>query len=134
MGQLISLFIFSCTLFIIELTQEGRIHCVVCYSSPQGFIHCFFIRWIYKFGDLKFYCIMRLSVQTFQALLVIYRRVILCIIIENFYQFIGHCLIPLDPWNLPPLQANMILTNWCFLFLTENLIVKQLESLPRIPN
>ena len=38
----------------------------------------------------------KLSVQTFQPLIVIYRRVmvIFCIIVDE-HQFIGHCLIPL---------------------------------------
>ena len=40
-----------------------------------------------------------MSVQTFQPLIVIYRMVNFCIIIGGVYQFIGHCLIPLDPWN-----------------------------------
>ena len=41
---------------------------------------------------------MKLSVQMFQQLIVIYRR---GIIIEDVHQFIGYCLIPLVPWMLP---------------------------------
>ena len=39
-----------------------------------------------------------LSAQTFQSLIVIYRRVNFYIIIGDLHQFIGNCLIPLDPW------------------------------------
>ena len=41
---------------------------------------------------------INLSVQTFQPLIVTQEGLILCIIIEDVHQFIGHCLIPLDSW------------------------------------
>ena len=52
------------------------------------------------FGD--FYWILigllfNFRIQTFQLLFVIYRMGNMCIIISDVYQFIGHCLIPLDP-------------------------------------
>ena len=33
------------------------------------------------------------------------------IIIENIHQFIGHCLIPLDPWNQPHKSSFKIKIN-----------------------
>ena len=41
-----------------------------------------------------------MSVQTFQPLIVIYRRAIFCIILGDVHKFITHCLIPLDPCPL----------------------------------
>ena len=38
---------------------------------------------------------VKLSIQTFQPLIVICRKSI----IRDVQQFIGHCLIPLDPWK-----------------------------------
>ena len=35
----------------------------------------------------------------------------MCIIIENIHQFIGHCLIPLDPWNQPHKSSFKIKIN-----------------------
>ena len=43
-------------------------------------------------------CIMKLCVQTFQPLIRSTEWVILCIINRDLHQFIGHCLISLDPW------------------------------------
>ena len=41
---------------------------------------------------------IKLSVQTcFQPLILIYKGVILCVIIEDVHEFICHCFIPLDP-------------------------------------
>ena len=40
---------------------------------------------------------IKLSVQTFQPLIVIYKR---SNFIEDKHQFIGHCLIPQDPYFL----------------------------------
>ena len=40
-----------------------------------------------------------LCVQTYQPLIAILHFVILCIIIGDVHQFIGHCIIPLDPWT-----------------------------------
>ncbi len=59
----------------------------------------FFIRLVINFVDFYWILIgwfMKLSVQTFQLLIVIYKRV-------NFnigavHKFVGKCLIPLDPW------------------------------------
>ncbi len=45
---------------------------------------------------------IKLSVQMLEPPIVIYRGVILYIVIGDEQQFIGHCLIPLDPWSLPP--------------------------------
>ena len=61
--------------FILK-SQEGRGHWAVYYTSPQSFIITFLIRWLKNFGD--FYLILigwfiKLSVQTFQPLILIYR-------------------------------------------------------------
>ena len=46
-----------------------------------------------------FVFLFEFSVQTFEPLMVIYSRGNLCIIIGDVNQFVGHCLIPLDPWE-----------------------------------
>ena len=74
--------------------REGTLSC------PQSFKKTFLIRWINNFGDFYYISIgwfIKLSVQTFQQLILIYRIVI----IRDKHQFIGHCLIPLDPWLAP---------------------------------
>ena len=43
---------------------------------------------------------VKLSVQTFQPQILIYRNGNFWSIIGNIHQFIGHCLIPLDPWSI----------------------------------
>ncbi len=75
--------------------QGVRGHSAVYYTSPQSLI-----RWLNNLGD--FYCILvgcfiKLSVQPFQTLIIISRRGNLCEIIRDVQQFLGHCLIPLDP-------------------------------------
>ena len=62
---------------------------------PKVLKYCFLIRWPNNFGDYNEFWL--LGSLTFQSLILIYRRVILCILIRNVHQFIGHCLIPLDP-------------------------------------
>ena len=41
---------------------------------------------------MNFYWLIKLSNQTFQPVILIYKRVILCIIIGDVHKFIGHCL------------------------------------------
>ena len=41
---------------------------------------------------------IKLSVQTFQPHIVIYRIGKFYSIIDDVHQFIGYCLIPLEPW------------------------------------
>ena len=72
------------------------------YTSSQSFKIMFFVLWLKNFGDFNFILsgwFIKMSVQKFQPLIVIYRRIILCIIIGEWdvHQFIGLCLIPLDP-------------------------------------
>ena len=59
---------------------------------------------------------IKLIVQTFQPLIVIYRRVIfLCIIIGELHKFIDYCLILLDPWkNLLHSMENSLVA-WSYL-------------------
>ena len=58
-----------------------------------------------------------LSVQTWQPIIVMYRKVILCVIIGDVqctstYCF-AHCLIPIDPWNsLPLLDCHPVAGCW----------------------
>ena len=56
----------------------------------------FLIRWLHNFRDIYLILIgwfIKFSVQTFQTLIVIYKRGILCIIIGDVFHFIGHCVI-----------------------------------------
>ena len=75
------------------LFQGGRGHWAVYLTSPQSFIVTFFL-----FVDLKTYgTFIELSLvgsKPFQPIMLIYRRLILCINIRNVNQFIGHCLNP----------------------------------------
>ena len=80
--------------------QRGKGHWAVYYTCPQSFIITFSYSFVgsTNFGTiLNFDLFVKLSVYNFQPLIVIYRRGILCIIIGGVHQFIGHCLIPLDP-------------------------------------
>ena len=61
----------------------------VYYTSPQKYYNS----WFFK-----------LRVQTCQTLIKLYRRVNLSI--GDVHQFIGHCIIPLDPWALLLSHAN----------------------------
>ena len=57
--------------------QKVRGHWAVYYTSLQSFIITFFIRWLCNFGDFYWNLIgwfIKLSVQSFQPLIVIYRR------------------------------------------------------------
>ena len=71
------------------------------YSSPQSFI----FRCLNIFGDFYWIfvvLVIKLGVQKFQPLILIYRieRLVMFIIIGDVHctsQFISHCLIPLDP-------------------------------------
>ena len=72
-----------------------REYCAVYYTSPQSFIKHFLIHWFNNFGE--FWIVGSLG-WVFEPIITIYRIiVILCIIIGNAHQFIGYCLIPLDP-------------------------------------
>ena len=82
-------------------SERERGKWAVYYTSPQSYTKkSFLIRWLNNFGEyyhILIGWIIYLSVQTFQPLIVTYRRV-------NFVHhhwgglFIAHCLIPLDPW------------------------------------
>ena len=55
-----------------------------------------------KKKDIYHICWLKLSVQMFQLLILIYKRVVLCVIIGDVHKFIGNCLIPLDPSSQLP--------------------------------
>ncbi len=80
------------------------------YTSPQSLN-----RWFNNHGDFYLMLIVwfiKLSVQTFQPLIVIYRRDDFVYHHRNVHKFIGLCLIPLDPWIHPPTQLpDFLLTN-----------------------
>ena len=69
---------------------------------PKVLYFYILIRWLNNFGDFLILIsgFIKLSVQSFQPLIIIYRKGNLVIIIDDVYQFISHCLIPLDPWKL----------------------------------
>ena len=61
----------------------------------------FLIRWLNNFGDLSEFCLVdSLSWVTkrFNLKFLSTEEVIMFIIFVDVHQFIGHCLIPLDPW------------------------------------
>ena len=81
--------------------KEGTLSCY--YTSPQSLYNNLFLfvclaileTFTLNFDWLAIY----LSVQTFQLLLVeYYRKNIFCSILGYVHEFMGHCLIPLDPW------------------------------------
>ena len=78
-----------------------RVYWTVYYNSPHSFIYNIFllvgITTLGTFMEILIGRLIRLIVQTFQPLVVIYRGVILRIIIGDVHQFIGHCLNPLVP-------------------------------------
>ena len=65
----------------------------VYYSCPQSLIIPFFIYWLHW---ILIDWIIKLSFQTCQPLISIYRRGNFYIIIRDEHQFIGHCLFSLD--------------------------------------
>ncbi len=100
--------------------QGRRGHWAVYYTSPQSLIIMFFIRWILynarEEGNIGLYIILVPNVFFFvglrfnidwlvhlvecQKVIVIYRRgnfVHFHCHIGDVYQFVGHCLIPLNP-------------------------------------
>ena len=72
-----------------------------CFTSLKSFITTFSYRWLYKLVDFKCILISWLiewNVQTFKPRIFIYRRGKFMYHYWGWHQFIGHCLIPLDPW------------------------------------
>ena len=79
----------------------GRWGTLVHDTSPSSFIITFPFCVLTIFVTLIKFLIgwfIKLSVRTFQPLIVINRRVILCNSIGDIHKFIVHCLIPLHPW------------------------------------
>ena len=102
------------------------------WSEKKDIYH---ICWPKNFGDFEFEL---LSVQMFQLLIIIYKRVILCSIIGDVHQFIGQSLIPLDPLSQLPalLTINLELDpqshNWLdsinkVIYLLKSLYTSSLE-------
>ncbi len=61
-------------------------------------------------------CFFKLNVQTFQPLIVIYRKGN-CVYIKDVHKLIDHCLIPLDPC-IALLLSILIVSNKTFLVYT----------------
>ena len=67
---------------------------------PRVLCKGFHICWLNNFWDffkILICLLIKMSIQTFQPLIVIHRRDNFVIIIGDIHQFIGHCLIPYDP-------------------------------------
>ncbi len=79
------------------------------YTSPQSFIITFSYSLTLGTSVKLIVCFIKLSDQTFQPLILRSERVILRYIIGNVHQFIGHCLIPLDPWFMLLCMITIIL-------------------------
>ncbi len=83
---------------VIE-SREGTMDCLLHYSPK--FYNIFVFVGLTTLGTLNFdwlvYKVECLYISS-QPLILIYKKeVILCIIIGDVRQFIGHCLFPLDP-------------------------------------
>ena len=74
--------------------QGGRGQWAVHYTSPQSFIITFSNSIAQKLLGLLIGCLIKLSVQMFQPLILIYRR---CNFVCHHWEFIGDSPIPLDP-------------------------------------
>ncbi len=87
--------------FISSILKPGRADILLLgwyYTCPQSFIKTFSYSFAYNFEGLYWILVgwfSKLSVQTFQSLIVIYRRGCLSLL-GMYINFIGHCLIPLD--------------------------------------
>ena len=79
---------------------------------PKVLQYCFLIRWLNNFEGSNWIAIVSLSFQTLQPLIAIYRGGNFVNIIRDVNQYIGHCLIPLDPWIFP----------WLLQYVEENII------------
>ena len=85
--------------FCMLISRKGGYIGLFFYPSHQWFMMAFPYSLVNNFWD--FYRILidwliKLGVQTFPPLFVIYSSIILFIIIGNVHQFIGHFLIPLN--------------------------------------
>ncbi len=76
--------------------------------------------------------------QTFQPLIFIYRRGNLSIIIVDVNQFVGHCLIPLDPCLILFVQVKFcsvsIISNYFFMILTSSFFLLLKINNIELPN
>ena len=110
--------------------QGGRGHWAVYYTSPQSFSIMFLIPyWLNNFeANFEFWLVGSWSwvSKRFKHLLQSSEGVIFCNIIGDVHQFMGHCLIPLDPWCVCQSQTIMgailfrsviIFFNWCIVFV-----------------
>ena len=98
----------------IQEFQGGRGHWDLYYTSPQSFIITLYYLLAYQYGDFYLISIcqfIKLSVQTFQPLIVIYRRGNLCIINEKVHTFMlmsYPCILVDICWII--FQSSKILT------------------------
>ena len=75
--------------------EGGRRQWPVYYNSPQSFMTTFSYSLALGTFISRF---IKLSVKTFQPIIVIYRRANFVYYYWGCTSIIGHCLIPLDPW------------------------------------
>ena len=71
----------------------------VYYTGPQS-LKLMFSHLLYNFGDFISIFIgwlLKLRIQTFQPIIVIFRRDYFVHNLMDVHQFIGYCSIPLDP-------------------------------------
>ena len=115
------MYVSCCNVNTRYYRQAGRgersMVCLLHYSPK--FYNMILNFWINNFVEIVWIVIgwfFKLSVQTFQPLFVIYRW-------DNFvyhhwylHKFIGHCLIPLDPWQ----TIHTILSQSFFFHTTDN--------------
>ena len=101
----------------VSYLREGGENGLFITLVPKVLLLLFLIRWLYNFGDFYWTLIglfIKLSVQMFQPLIVIYRRgIILYIINGNELQLIAQCLIPLDPWSYLHMFPTMLFNIIC---------------------
>ena len=77
---------------ISKLGAAFRINILYLNPRRKGILGC-----LLQYSQILIPWFIKLSVQTCQPLIVIYRKDILIIIIGNLHQFVGHCPIHLDP-------------------------------------
>ena len=86
---------FTCV--ILVPAQSYITHCGCC-QGMRGhwdvYYTSFLIRWLNNCGDIGWF--IKMSVKTIHPLIGSIQGIILCIIIGDVHQSIGHCLIPLD--------------------------------------
>ena len=86
---------FICVFVLLVIIQSGRGHWAVYYTSLQNFIKkSFLIRWLNNFGNFLIVWFIKMNFQTFQPLIVIFRK-------DNYMCSHWECLSVYRPLSCP---------------------------------